>query len=61
MSIPKLLAAMLLLCFLLTACTASADNRLGGLRRASAYNSAAGSPGSFFLSGPYLPPLHLAA
>ncbi len=45
---PKLIAALLLLCFLLTACTATADNRLGGLRRVSLNNTAAGRPPAAF-------------
>ncbi len=52
MSIPKLLAVFLLLCLFLTACTATADNRLGGLRRVSLNTAAAGYPPAAF-SCPY--------
>ena len=55
MSIPKLLAVFLLLCLFLTACTATADNRLGGLRRCRVF------PGSFLLPIPLYPPPYIVA
>ena len=52
MSIPKLLAVILPLCLMLSACAAPADNRLGGLRRVSANHFAAGpAPAAFSCPG----------
>ena len=64
--IRKLLPALLLLCALLTACTAPAgspNSELGGLTRVSLKEPAAGSyaPAAFLLTAPGAAPLYMPA